>query len=52
MGLLPIKTIFESEKTRCRVEGRMAQLEGVLASLSGKEICGYEIHMGQSVIDA
>lgn len=52
MELLPIRTIFESEKTRCRVEGRMAQLEGELASLSGKEICGYEIHMGQSVIDA
>ena len=52
MELLPIKTIFESEKTRCRVEGRMAELEGVLASLSGKEICGYEIHMGQSMIDA
>lgn len=46
MGLLPAKTIFEQEKTRTRVRGTFGKMEGILSSLSGVEIEGYEIHMG------
>lgn len=48
MGLLPIITTFETKKTRSRVEGCVAKLEGELSCLSGAKVCGYEIHMGQS----
>jgi adenosylcobyric acid synthase len=53
MGLLPARTIFEKEKTRTQVKGRFKQgLSGLLKGLSGVEIEGYEIHMGQTkVID-
>lgn len=49
MGLLPVETRFEQEKTRTRVDGQIGELPGVFASLSGKHVKGYEIHMGQSV---
>lgn len=49
MGLLPVDTELKPEKCRAQVHGRMGQLEGILAPLSGMEITGYEIHMGQSV---
>lgn len=50
MGLLPVVTYFEPEKTRTRVEGHTSNLEGFLKGLSGKKISGYEIHMGRSVL--
>jgi adenosylcobyric acid synthase len=51
MGLLPAKTVFEKEKTRTRIRGRFqAGLSGMLSGLSGVEIEGYEIHMGQTEI--
>lgn len=46
MGLLPIRTEFQPEKTRTRVQGHFGELEGLLKGLSGVEIEGYEIHMG------
>ena len=46
MGLLPIDTVFEGEKTRTRVSGCFEGLSGVLRSLNGVAIEGYEIHMG------
>ena len=49
MELLPVDTELKPEKCRAQVQGRMGQLEGILAPLSGMEIIGYEIHMGQSV---
>lgn len=52
MGLLPMDTEFAGEKTRTRVVGTFGTLEGVLASLSGAEIEGYEIHMGISTGDS
>lgn len=48
MGLLPVVTRFEQEKTRCRAEGQIAELSGRWQSLSGKKVSGYEIHMGSS----
>lgn len=48
MGLLPMETYFEEEKTRTRVEGYTRQLSGCFAKLSGKKVSGYEIHMGHS----
>ena len=50
MGLLPIHTIFQKEKTRTRVTGRFGKVEGILKSLAGVSVEGYEIHMGTSTI--
>lgn len=46
MGLLPIQTSFEKEKTRTRVTGKTFVLDGIFSELSEKKISGYEIHMG------
>lgn len=48
MGLLPVKTIFGSEKRRTRVRGRFQNVEGLLEALEGEEFEGYEIHMGKT----
>ncbi|MDE6313936.1 MAG: cobyric acid synthase [Lachnospiraceae bacterium] len=48
MGLLPIHTIFQTEKARRRVTGHFGKIEGKLKSLSGVQVEGYEIHMGTS----
>lgn len=50
MGLLPMKTVFENEKTRTRIKGTFCRNSGVFKSLEGREIEGYEIHMGISAI--
>lgn len=50
MGLLPIDTVFEGEKTRTRVSGNFRDLGGDLAGLSGTAVEGYEIHMGTSML--
>lgn len=49
MGLLPIITSFEEQKWRRQREGRVAELSGAFAALSGRRVKGYEIHMGKSV---
>lgn len=48
MGLLPIVTSFEEEKWRRQREGRVTELSGAFAALSGRKVKGYEIHMGHS----
>ncbi len=48
MGLLPMITYFEKEKTRKKVQGNICSINGKLSCLSGKKISGYEIHMGNS----
>lgn len=50
MDLLPVITDFEREKTRTRIRGRVANLQGSFACLSGIPVSGYEIHMGKSVL--
>ncbi|MGI5946298.1 MAG: cobyric acid synthase [Lachnospiraceae bacterium] len=51
MGLLPLKTVFETEKTRTVVSGALGELDGILGELTGKNVEGYEIHMGQTTIN-
>jgi adenosylcobyric acid synthase len=48
MGLLPVETVFEPEKHRTRVSGKFLRLGGIFNELSGKEIEGYEVHMGNT----
>ncbi len=48
LGLLPMETVFVQTKERTRVQGRFGDLGGILSSLTGCPIDGYEIHMGQS----
>ncbi len=47
IGLLDVETTFETEKTTTQVKAILDEnLHGYLESLSGKEVSGYEIHMG------
>ena len=48
MGLLKTGTIFENEKTRTRVNGRVKELSGFYENLTGATFSGYEIHNGES----
>ena len=48
MGLLPAETVFAAEKHRTRVTGAFGQMDGIFAGLTGLELEGYEIHMGQT----
>lgn len=48
MGLLPLETILEQEKTRCQIKGTIGTQKGIFQSLSGKAFTGYEIHMGKT----
>lgn len=50
MGLLPVRTVFEQEKTRTQVSGKFTEeIPGVFGSLAGISLEGYEIHMGQTL---
>ena len=48
MELLPVDTVFETEKVRTRTEGVFGNVTGIFAQLTGLAIEGYEIHMGIS----
>lgn len=50
MGLLPVETVLTRNKERTQVRGNFANISGVLKSLSGLELAGYEIHMGRTNI--
>ena len=49
IGLLPVKTVLAGQKVRRQVTGKMLKIQGGLATLSGKPVEGYEIHMGRTV---
>ncbi|HKZ50463.1 MAG TPA: cobyric acid synthase [Dehalococcoidia bacterium] len=48
LGLLPVSTTFEREKATHQVTARVADSTGMLAGATGKEVRGYEIHMGST----
>ena len=50
MGLLPVETVFASDKTTTQVTGTVLDAEGPLAPLAGAPFTGYEIHMGRSAL--
>lgn len=48
MGLLPVKTVFQKNKTTTQAKGTILNIDGIFSSLSGKNTVGYEIHMGKT----
>lgn len=48
MGLFPMSTIFETEKSCIQAKGRTCHMRGILEPLSNKTVSGYEIHMGKT----
>lgn len=48
MELLDTETVFSPEKVRTRISGKISTLTGELEALSGAELFGYEIHMGNT----
>jgi adenosylcobyric acid synthase len=48
LGLLPVVTRLEREKTTVRVRGRVAADAGPFGSAAGSEIAAYEIHVGRT----
>ncbi len=48
LGLLPVVTLFEPDKTVRRRSARFAPMPGAWAALSGIEVEGYEIHHGRT----
>lgn len=48
MGLLDTRTVFSEAKTRTQASGRMVQGAGLWKDWEGREVTGYEIHMGVS----
>lgn len=49
LGLLPLVTAFEIDKTVRRTRASFAPVAGPWAALSGVNVQGYEIHHGQTV---
>ena len=50
MGLLPVDTVFQGEKTRTRMEGAVLAGPGCFPGLAGAPVEGYEIHMGATTL--
>ena len=48
LGLLPLVTLFEQDKTVQRTQAGFGQLHGTWAALSGLQVGGYEIHHGRT----
>ena len=48
LGLLPVDTVLEKEKTTKQVLRRITGVTGVLKGMEGKEVEGYEIHNGKT----
>jgi adenosylcobyric acid synthase len=48
LGLLPVRTVFESTKATHQVRANVATGRGLLAGCDGLAATGYEIHMGRS----
>jgi adenosylcobyric acid synthase len=48
LGLLPLVTLFDKDKTVKHRQAAFAPMPGLWSSLSGIEVQGYEIHHGQT----
>ncbi|MET4576561.1 cobyric acid synthase [Ottowia thiooxydans] len=48
LGLLPLVTTFEPQKTVRRSRVRLGEVDGLWSALSLVEVAGYEIHSGQT----
>jgi len=48
LGLLPLVTVFEQDKTVKKTDTRFGAVSGPWAALSGVAVQGYEIHHGQT----
>ena len=48
LGLLPLVTLFEADKTVQHRQTHFSTLSGAWAALSGVAVAGYEIHHGQT----
>ncbi|MEN9903904.1 MAG: Cobyric acid synthase [Pseudomonadota bacterium] len=48
LGLLPLVTVFDPDKTVQRSRARFSEVDGAWSALSGVEVQGYEIHHGQT----
>ena len=51
LGLLPLRTEFEAEKTRTQTRLVLEGLTDEFAALNGQRVDGYEIHMGRTIPD-
>ena len=51
LGLLPLRTEFEAEKTRTQTRLVLEGLTDEFAALNGQRVDGYEIHMGRTTPD-
>ena len=49
LGLLPVATVMDAAKVRQQVTGKIPELGGCFAKLSGMKAVGYEIHNGRLV---
>jgi adenosylcobyric acid synthase len=51
LGLLPVSTRFNAEKTTRATQTRFATLDGPWRALSGEELRGYEIRHGETTAE-
>lgn len=51
MELLDLRTVLRREKVRTQVSSALGKIEGELGMLSGMQVSGYEIHMGETIVE-
>ncbi len=51
MGLLPVRTVFGTDKRTVQTKGVFGEVGGVLEGLGGRRVTGYETHMGTTELE-